>query len=54
MMYIIAYTLCESNSLLLKPWPIEIVDLPIIKDDYFPVRYVSLPKGVYIYIYTLW
>ena len=35
--------ICYS-SLLLKPWRIEIVDLPTKNGD-FPVRYVSLPEG---------
>ena len=31
--------------------PVEIVDFPIKNGD-FPMSYVKLPEGVYIYIYT--
>ena len=39
-----SYFLVICYSLLLKPWRIEIVDLPTKNGD-FPVRYVSSPEG---------
>ena len=44
------YRLVMIDSLLLKPWPIEIVVLPNLKDGDFPVWYMKvyqrLPQGL--------
>ena len=41
------------NSLLLKPWPMKIVDLPA-KDGDFPYQTVSLPEGNPFLIIIFW
>ena len=41
----VVYPLVMTNSLLLKPWPIEIVDLPLKDNDFSSSQTVSQPEA---------